>query len=58
MPPWMFIGGALIRGRAFIRRFTVCKHVGDFSTVWSFFATSHGNSLCDRFGGTIKLLRG
>ena len=36
----------------------LCLHEKDFNIkcVWSFFATSHGKSLCDGIGGTLKRL--
>ena len=38
--------------------FVVCHHDEDFSIscIWTFFATSHGKSPCDRIGGTVKRL--
>ena len=37
---------------------SLCHHKDDFKLAadWSFFATSHGKSACDRVGGTVKRL--
>ena len=36
----------------------LCNHVKDFGiqAEWHFFATSHGKSVCDGIGGTVKRL--
>ena len=36
----------------------LCLHNSDFwvKCEWNFFATSHGKSLCDGIGGTVKWL--
>jgi hypothetical protein len=36
----------------------LCYHKEDFGIdcIWNFFATSHGKSLCDGVGGTVKRL--
>ena len=35
---------------------SLCHHLSEIDRIWNFFATSHGKSLCDGIGGTVKRL--